>query len=141
MRKPLEEPPARVLEHDVVIRSGAEVDRIAEIAHASVPPCVVPADFGGAVGRGVVADHQFQIVAGLRERRTNGLFEIPLPVVDRNADGHRRVAGSEVAELIHSVLARNLASMGQNVASLITLTYGVAFRALAARVTRSSDCK
>src|SRR6185437_1699406 len=116
--EPFEEAPAGVSEDEVVVRGRAEIGGVAEIAHAPVLQSVVPADLGGAVRRSVVADHQLEVAACLREHRADGLLQIPLAVVDGDTDRHRRGRTGSVWELIHIVLARSLTSKGQNLAAI-----------------------
>jgi hypothetical protein len=86
MRRPLEIGRPRKLEYPGEVLGAAEVLRVAVVSDASVPGRVCTADFFGAVTGGVVGNHQFEILEGLREHRLNCRLDVRLPVVHGHAD-------------------------------------------------------
>ena len=94
VRGPLEVPPAGLADQEVVVRRGADVDRLAQVPDPRVALRVVPADLGGVVGRRVVGDDQLEVLVGLRQQRVERLGEVLGTVVDGQADrqGRHRLA-------------------------------------------------
>src|SRR5258708_21311056 len=105
--EPFEVAAPRVAEREVVVRGGAEIVRVAEVADARVAGGVILADFSGPVRRGVVADDEFEIVEALREYRADGDFEIGLAVVD----GHTHADGGDTRAGFGCIFHRNLAAV------------------------------
>ena len=60
------------------------------IADARVGVRIASADRPGPVGRGVVADDEFEIAKGLRQKTVERLGNVFLAVEDRKADRHAR---------------------------------------------------
>jgi hypothetical protein len=99
MGRPLEVLPGGELDGQVEVAANPDVALVAAIADAPVPSGIVLADDGRAVGRRVVAQDQLKIAKRLGKDRVDGLAQIPLAVVNRQADADLRHGPSRAPQL------------------------------------------
>jgi hypothetical protein len=69
-----------------VVRGTADVARLADISDSGVLLAVAAANVGGAVGRRVIGNDQFEIFEALAEQGLDRLSKIVLTVVDGKPD-------------------------------------------------------
>ena len=115
VRRPLEQLGAGLVERPVVVRGGADVDRLPEVADPRVLGQVLPADLLRAVGRGVVGDDQVEVAVALPQQGVQGLREVLLAVVDRKADTQPRLRVHVL--LISGISCRSTAAAGSDSSS------------------------
>src|SRR5690606_17118599 len=89
------------LEYPAEVARPAEVPLVPVVPDPRVARHVLAADGLGAVGRGVVGDHQLEVGERLREESVERRPEVPLPVVDGDgdADAGRSRAGAHAPRL------------------------------------------
>ena len=68
MRRVFEQFAPGLLDHEIVIRGGADVVRLADVADPGILLRVAAADVSGAIGRGVVRNDQLEVLVTLAEQ-------------------------------------------------------------------------